>query len=493
MPQIREYRSQTSGPGVVKQSLISGEDVSGGLGKAVQSLSSGVMDVVDVVAKQKKQQQDFEVEKMSFQEQLDLNDYMQDLKMKAPAGADGFTDQARTELERRREDILNKASSDYMREQLDMKLRRIHMGTMQDSIQFEAESKAKKDRLDVEAIGNRTRNAVRMNPATSPKAIESMNALIDATSLPSDVKMQWKAKELQDIRQNEIRGWIDINPVRAKEMIQTGTWSDDLSDDLRNTLENEADQGIRALEIEKNRTKKLNDDASEAKREAIKDDFIKKAIGGNLSANEIVQNTDLKAAEKEHFLRQLKNNSFNMQARSNPALFNSMVEQISEGKIISDKQILEKLGQGLTWSDVQHLRRELRSDDNSTVKQDKVFKKGLDDIAKGMLTKSNAMGLRDPEGDVQLQKWRIFAAEQFQDGLARGLTTKQMTDPDSPDYIGKHLNKFTKTPEQIMKSVYNKYSNPANQLKEDQVTKIEAAPRQPGESAADYLKRTKNQ
>lgn len=418
--------------------------------------------VNDYFAKQEQQQQDFQVEKTKMKEQLDLNDYMQNLKMKSPSGADGFTEQAKAELDKRKNDILEAAPSEYMRKKLDTDITKVHFGAFQDAMQFEAESKAKKDKEDVMEIGFRTKNAVRQNPATVASAIESTNKLIDSTRLDGTTKQAWKEKELQDLRQNEIRGWIDINPYKAKEMIQNGTWDKDLSDDMKNSTLHEANQGIRAAEIEKNRSSKLQQDADDAKKEAIKDQFLAKASTGNLSANEIVRNDNLTSQEKEHFLREVKNNSLNMKTASNPSLFNSMVEDINNGKITSDDQILKKLGNGLTYSDVIHLRKELNSDSNDTGKQEKVFKKGLDDIAKGMLTKSNGMGFKDPDGDVQLQKWRIFSAQKFEEGKQKGLSITQMTDPDSKDYIGKDLRNFVKTPEQVMNSVMNRYKPSGN-------------------------------
>lgn len=462
MPQIKEYRSQTSGPGVTNPTLVSGSDVSGGMGKNLQMAAETISGVNDYFAKQEQQQQDFQVEKIKMKEQLDINDYMQQLKMKAPSGADGFTEQAKAELDKRKAELLDSTTSEYMRKRLDSDLAKVHFGAFQEAMQFEAESKAKKDKEDVMEIGFRTKNAVRQNPAIIASAIESTNKLIDATRLDGTTKQIWKEKELQDLRQNEIRGWIDINPYKAKEMIQNGTWDKDLSDDVKQSMIHESNQGIRAAEIEKNRTKKLQDDADDAQREAIKDDFLSKASSGSLSAHEIVRNEHLTSSEKEHFLREVKNNSLNMKSASNPTLFNDMVEQINSGKITSDEQILKKLGNGLTYADVVHLRKELNSDSNDSGKQEKVFKKGLDDIAKGMLTKSNGMGFKDPEGDVQLQKWRIFAAQKFEEGKQKGLSITQMTDPDSKDFIGKDLGKFVKSQEQIMNSVMNRYKPAGN-------------------------------
>ena len=95
MPQIKEYNQQTAGVGVVNPTLISGTDISGGMGRNLQSLAGDADKVIAFQAENERKQQDFEAEKIKMKEQLDLNDYMQQLKMKAPAGADGFTEAAR--------------------------------------------------------------------------------------------------------------------------------------------------------------------------------------------------------------------------------------------------------------------------------------------------------------------------------------------------------------------------------------------------------------
>jgi len=450
MPQIKEYNRQNSGPGVVNPTLIQGSDISGGAGKNLQVLAGAMDNVNDYMAKEEKQRQDFDTQKTKIKETLDLNEYMQTMKMKAPAGADGFADQAKQELDKRKQKLLDSAGSDYMRQKLDLELTSVHGQAFNEAIQFESESRAKKDKSDVQESLFRTKNAVRMNPALTAQMIEETNKLIDTTRIDSTTKEIWKKQELQDIRQNEIRGWIDINPVKAKEMIQGGTWDKELSDDLRNTLLHESNQGIRALDIEKNRSKDVQDKLLDAEREERKDDYLARMVSGTLSANEVVRDDKLKAADKEHILREMNSSTFNVASRTDPGIYNNVYSQIVDGKITSDTEIMKYLGKGLKASDVQHLRRELNSGgDNS----EKVFKKGMDDIAKGMLTKSNGLGFKDPEGDTQLQKWRVYFSEEYTKGKASGLSAKQMLDPDSKDYIGKDLQKFVRTQDQVMKSV----------------------------------------
>lgn len=492
MPQIKEYRQQTRAPGPAEYSMVKGSDFSGGMGNNIAALGETVSQVNDVFAKREKQDQEFQVQKTAMKEQLDLNEYMQQLKQKAPAGGVGFTETAKTELDKRKNAILDAAPSEFMRKNLDLDISKIHMGALNESIQYEAESKAKKDKNDVMVLSDRAKNAVRLNPATVNAALEAQNKLIDSTSLDETNKTIWKQKALGDLRESEVRGWIDINPYKAKEFIEKGTWDNDLTSDLRQSLLHESNQGIRALEVERNRTKRLDDDVKDAKREAIKDDFISRAATGNASAIEIARNPDLTSVDKEHLIRAVNTGALNTAKASNPSLFNNVVERINlpDGdprKITSDAQILPLLGKGLSFSDITHARKELAGSGTDEGKQDKVFTKGLDDIAKGMLTKSNGMGFKDPEGDTQLQKWRIFAAKEVAAGKTKGLTVADMMDPDSKNYVGRHLKNFQRSQEQVMNSVFSSMKPPGGAV----IPAKNVAPRGANESASDYLKRTK--
>ena len=93
-----------------------------------------------------------------------------------------------------------------------------------------------------------------------------------------------------------------------------------------------------------------------------------------------------------------------------------------------------------------------------------------------MLTKSNAMGFKDPEGMFNFRNGE-FCCSKMQEGKEKGLTITQMTDPDSKDYIGKYLTQFKKTPEQVMKSVYSNFGQPTVAPKPENAVKVDAPQR----------------
>ncbi len=499
MPQIKEYNQQTNAPGPGNFTQVRGSDISGGMGNNLKAAGEMLGEVNDIFAKKEMEAQTFEAQKLSMKEAADINDFMQETKMKAPPGAAGFAKTAQEELEKRKQKLLDEAPSEFIRNNLSSDLIRIHGNAFKQAVDFEAESMAKKSKEDTVVLLNRANNSVRSNPALIGSVLEEQEKLIDSSPIDATTKLAWKNKARQDLRQSEIRGWMDVNPHKAQAMLQEGTWDKDLDPDLKNTLLHETRQGIRALEIENNRSKKLDEEVKSTRREAIKDNFIGKAASGELSAREVIS-SDLPSADKEHLLRALKNDSLNVKNASNASVFNDTVERINlpDGdprKITSDAQIMSMLGKGITYKDAQHLRKELAGTGTEEGKQEAMLKKGIDDIAKGFLTKSNGMGFKDPEGDAQLQRWRIFMSKEYESGKQKGLTPMQMLDPDSKEYIGRHLKTpaFQRTQEQVMNSVFNKMAPPerAAPAPDKVVAPITAAPRAPGESAAAYLARTK--
>ncbi len=88
-------------------------------------------------------------------------------------------------------------------------------------------------------------------------------------------------------------------------------------------------------------------------------------------------------------------------------------------------------------------------------------------------------------GDENLQRYMVFYFDEFKARRAKGDTATELLDPDSPKYLGKSIGNYVRTPQQIMRDMVPKKSQGSGvPLPKEQL-------RQPGESAADYLKRIK--
>jgi hypothetical protein len=66
--------------------------------------------------------------------------------------------------------------------------------------------------------------------------------------------------------------------------------------------------------------------------------------------------------------------------------------------------------------------------------------------------------MRDPKGDEQLQRFMSWFLPQYQQQRQSGKTAVQLLNPDSPDYLGKGLQQFTRPRAQMMKDIVD--SNP---------------------------------
>ena len=119
--------------------------------------------------------------------------------------------------------------------------------------------------------------------------------------------------------------------------------------------------------------------------------------------------------------------------------------------------------------------------------------KRLDDFFKGYkstITKTNPfLKSYDAPGDQRYYQFQVDKREQLVQGLEAGKSVNDMLDPTSKDFIGRDVGKYTYTKEQGRELMMENIQTGKSGI----VTPVggaEAPKRMPGESPADYLKRT---
>jgi hypothetical protein len=205
---IRQYQQQTSAPGAMKFQKLQGSDISS-LGKGLSAAGDVAMDVADIWADKEKEKQAFEAEKKTAQEQQDLTKFMDEQKKAAPAGADGFTESVREELDKRKQKMLDEAPSEYMRTRLDANLIRVHMGAFQEAAGFEAEAEARKQKQDLTKIFDENNNLVRANPKRAALfAQQEAEMIATAPGLDNTLKFQMASERKQSIYNSAFDGEV---------------------------------------------------------------------------------------------------------------------------------------------------------------------------------------------------------------------------------------------------------------------------------------------
>jgi hypothetical protein len=185
-------------------------------------------------------------------------------------------------------------------------------------------------------------------------------------------------------------------------------------------------------------------------------------------------------------------------AKTDPATEQALFNQIHRpygdpSKLTSTLPIIEAHGKGkLSWEDYARLRKEFdesRTEEGSKLGESKA---SFLDGQKHKIDKSNPMlGKLDQEGAEQFSSFKYFVNEQVENARKNNEDPKDLFNPDSPKYLGKHTSRF----EIPLQESIRKFS--------EKLKKVPGVPKAPdggvpsekhrkeGETPAQYLERMK--
>lgn len=131
-------------------------------------------------------------------------------------------------------------------------------------------------------------------------------------------------------------------------------------------------------------------------------------------------------------------------------------------KITSEDQLLKEFTKGkLTVTQLKQARTELASLGTVHGQVEGDMKKHLMRQAEAALAKPNAMGMSDPDGQENLAKFNSYMIQEIEAQKKAGKPVRELLDANSPNYLGKAIANYRKTPQQIMKSTVERLKNQA--------------------------------
>lgn len=310
------------------------------------------------------------------------------------------------------------------------------------------------------------------------------------------------AQELQraavkSLTQARIQGEIDLDPEGVKKNLKEGLYDDRIDNELKKQMFQEADHAITAKEVEKNRLEKLNKEELETAQKQTQNDFLEKLSKNQLSTKDVL-NSNLSpfgSGSKEAFLQLMKAKN-EAPAKTDPYTFNKVFSQIhlpdgDPKKIVDENDINKYVSQGkLTLEDAIKLRKEVQGKGTEEGSAAAMMKKNLFETARATFIKNNLIA--DPQGQETLSAFTAYALKEYDAQKKQGKTDMQLLDPQSPDYIGKGMSLFKRTPQQIMESRMKNFSNVQSRDPNVPAPKP-VSPRKEGESPAAYIERMKQE
>ncbi len=225
--------------------------------------------------------------------------------------------------------------------------------------------------------------------------------------------------------------------------------------DLR-ILGNQIDSAERAGVQNDNYREALGKKALQESRDKEQNKILEDIYEGKGSVKSILK-SNLDPDKKQTMLNVLKARLDEPNIPSQDALhgvFQRIHAEPSDPKrITSDDQLLKEFTKGkLTLTQLKQARTELGSLGTVQGQVEGDMKKHLMRQAEAALAKPNSMGMVDPDGQENMAKFNSYVIGEIEAQKRSGKPVRELLDANSPNYLGKAITNYKKTPQQIMKS-----------------------------------------
>jgi hypothetical protein len=469
MPKIQEYVSRTSVQGPVSSRRATAEDLNpnGGFEAAGKALS----EVGDVVERRAQQADVSDLNAKMSEAHAQFTVQLQETLRTADPGdrtiADKFTQQYDDYMSKLGENVATSAGRNYFTK-ASAEMRAHFIESAHNGQADLAGVKAKEDYT--KSISSLTSSLLN-DPSSEALAQKIHDTGVD-NLVSSGLLSKAKADELKitgraDLAKSAIRGWVNLNPEQAKEEIKGGRWDGLIDGDVKHQMLGEAEQGIRGKEIENERLRREQERQRQEAQSQTQNAFLEKLTSNQLTNKDILKsNLDaFGSGSKEQFL-QLVKASNEGKMKTDPGTYRDLFNRIhlpdeDPKKLRDENELNQYVVKGrLSFEHLNQLRAEIQGKRTPDGEMEAELKKGLVKVAEGKLTRSNPMlGLRDVDGDEQMQKFMTFFLKEFDTQKKSGKSAAQLLSPESPDYLGRYISNYTRSPNQIMKSLVGTMNN----------------------------------
>lgn len=516
MPILKTYDQQVRAEGPTEFRQVTANDYGAANAQAMSQLAGNVGQTVDVVTKQMEQQEISDLNARTAKAQADLSGELQQIISTTTPGDKKPFEAYDKKVQDTFAELGSKVESTGAKNFLAEHSSIIQGQLKKTSFSGQAELSGIKAVQDFNTTINSLSSASMSDPSSLSTnralAAKGIDALVASGQLPASKGFELKAEAERTVTKSAIAGWIDLDPEYAKEKIKSGEFSQVLGADAERQMLAQADQGIRAKEVEIERQRKEQERVKGEQQKVTQNKFLQKLTDGALSTKDIMGSNlePFGSGSKETFIQLAKTrNSPEEKLKDNATTVRDLFERIhlpedDPRKIRDENELLPMFGKGLSMNTLNQLRDEMQGKGTIQGETESKMKAAFFKTASAQLIKTNSFGMSDPKGEENYAAFQAWALNSFNEGKKNGKSAKDMLDPTSKDYLGTNLVNYKKDNKQIMKERMNemKWRAPLNKstlgssdkLLESTTGQAPAAPvmkRNPGESAVDYMKRKK--
>lgn len=500
MPKITTYERQVEAAGPVNLEKATASDFGGGVAEQLKGFGNVLNQGADIVQKRQEQDDISELNVKFSQAHAEWSKSYNEQLQAGTLNTEEFTKNFSEYMDTIGESVQTRKGQQYFNA-ASAELKGDFLVKAQAGQAELAGARAKDNYMKTLSNGS---SALLNDPSSFDLTMKMQNAGIDnlvATGgLPAKAAGELKQHTSTELAKASVRGWINLDPEGAKKQLSEGQWDGYIDGQLKHRLLGEADQAVRARAIDDERFKRQQQEALQKAQISTQNDFLQRMAEDKLTTKEIL-NSNLDpfgSGSKQQFLNLMEEQAKAKaeKIKTDPNVYISLWDQIhlpdgDPQKLTNENDLNKYFGRGLTITDLNNLRAEIQGKKTIAGSVESDLKKGLVDIAKGKLTRSNPLtGIRDPIGDEQLQKFMVGFEVEYQKKRKEGKTAQQLLSPDSPDYLGKSLNQYVRSSKQIIQDMVKmNASSTKGGLATPGPKAVPVEPRKEGESAADYLKR----
>lgn len=324
-----------------------------------------------------------------------------------------------------------------------------------------AGAKAKQDFLQSVDAG---RNTLLTDPTQFDQVLkQNTDALNDPNGpyarLGAAERAELARRSAAEIALSAVQGAVRRNPSRAAADLNGGKWDQYLDADRKAAALQHADIAIKAQAADAERRAAQGERAQRREQMKVMDDVVRKMVDGEATA-EMIRDANLDPGTKLRLVEMVRKEALQGEKiKTDPGVYLDVFQRIhapeNDPRKIRDENVLnDLLGNGLTLSNIRDLRGEVQGRRTTEGGIEADLRNGVVNMAKAALTGTNSMlGTRDPKGDEQLQRFMSYFLPEYAKQRQAGKTANQLLDPDSPDYLGKAVDRFRRSPQQMLKDM----------------------------------------
>lgn len=465
MPSIPDYRmrSDIQGPVESRRAHPSENTIGGGLdvlGKTLQGVG-------EVLQRRQEQAEVSDLNAKLAQAHSDFTTGLQDEIQKATPGDNTLVQRTADKFDEYMGKIQDGIQTRAGQLHFDSASAELRAHFIQKAAQGQAALAGEKAKNDYKDMLDSQSSALLNDPSSLQMALgmhdQAVQSLVQAGGLPAMKAAELRQQGRQELAKSAVRGWIQLDPSDAKDQINSGKFDAFFDGDVKHQMMKEADVGINAQRIEEERQDKLQEKALKSQRDQVEQDLLAGIMDrGDVSTKDILygQGKVLEAHQQEHMLHLLETAQKD-KLKTDPSTLIGIVDRINlpdgdPNRINSANDISSLFGRGLDQKGVTFAmgllkRRQTPDGQAESDRVNSVLK-----YAKSRLVNSNPLlGIKDVQGEENYSRFVTDFYQQLDSQRKGGKTLFDLTDPHSPSYLGRLVNGYVKTPEQILQGNFD--------------------------------------